>query len=93
MANSVDLDETAHYEQSHLDVLCSQRYQYWSVGMKGLMSTLRKTITWAPFLSIVLVSLQAREAAKEREESDDEEEEEEENMDDMSSDPGIIISR
>ena len=34
MANSVDPDETACYEQSHLDLHCLQRYLYWSVGTK-----------------------------------------------------------
>ena len=33
MANSVDTDEMAHHELSHLGL---QRYRYWSVGMKGL---------------------------------------------------------
>ena len=36
MANSVDPDETAHYEPSHLDLHYLQRYLCWSVGMKGL---------------------------------------------------------
>ena len=36
MANSVDLDETAHYELSHLDPHCLQRYLFWSAGMKRL---------------------------------------------------------
>ena len=36
IANSVDPDETAHYEPSHLDLHCLQRYLYWSVEMKGL---------------------------------------------------------
>ena len=36
MANSVDPDETARYEPSHLDLRCLQRYLYWSVGMNGL---------------------------------------------------------
>ena len=30
MANSVDPDETAHYEPSHLGLHCLQRYLYWS---------------------------------------------------------------
>ena len=38
MANSVDPDETARYEPSHLDLHCLQRYLYWSAGMKGLKS-------------------------------------------------------
>ena len=36
MANSVHPDETAHYEPSHLDLHCLQRYLCWSAGMKGL---------------------------------------------------------
>ena len=42
MANSVDPDETAHYEptahyeQSCLNLHCLQRYLYWSADMKGL---------------------------------------------------------
>ena len=35
MANSVDPDETARNEPSHLDLYCLQRYLYWSVGMKA----------------------------------------------------------
>ena len=34
MANSVDPDETAHYEPSDLELHCLQRYLYWSAGMK-----------------------------------------------------------
>ena len=33
-------DETVHYELSHLDLHCLQRYLYWSVGMKGLIEIL-----------------------------------------------------
>ena len=36
MANSVDPDETARYESSHLDLHCLQRYLYWSAGIKEL---------------------------------------------------------
>ena len=35
MANSVDPAEMAHDERSHLELHCSERYLYWSVG-KGL---------------------------------------------------------
>ena len=45
MANNVDPDEMAYYGQSHLDLHCLQRYQYWSVGMKAL--TLKAPITTA----------------------------------------------
>ena len=34
MANSVDPDETTHYEMSHLDLHCLQRCLFWSAGMK-----------------------------------------------------------
>ena len=33
MANSIDPDETAHDEPSHLDLYCLRRYLYWSAGM------------------------------------------------------------
>ena len=36
MANSVDPDEMAHYEPSHLDPRCLHRYLYRSTGIKGL---------------------------------------------------------
>ena len=36
MVNSVDPDEMAPYEPSHLDLHCLQRYLYWSAGMEGL---------------------------------------------------------
>ena len=34
MTNSLDPDEMAHYEPSHLDLHCLQRYLFWSVGLK-----------------------------------------------------------
>ena len=34
IANSVEPDETAQYEPQ-LDRHCSQRYPFWSIGMKG----------------------------------------------------------
>ena len=36
MANSVDLDEPAHYKLSHLDLHCLQKYLSWFTGLKGL---------------------------------------------------------
>ena len=36
MTNSVDPDETAHDEPSHLDLHGLQKYLYWSAGMEGL---------------------------------------------------------
>ena len=37
MTNSVDPDETAHYEPSHLDLHCLHSYLFWSKGIKGLI--------------------------------------------------------
>ena len=39
MANSVDPDEMAYYEPSHLDLHCLLRHRYWSAGMKRLKGT------------------------------------------------------
>ena len=39
MTTSVDPDDTARYEPSHLDLHCLQRCVYWSAGMKGLISS------------------------------------------------------
>ena len=36
MANCADPDEMSHYELSHLDLLCLQKYLCLSVGMEGL---------------------------------------------------------
>ena len=36
MANSVDPDEMAHYEPSHLDLQCLLRYMVWPTGLKWL---------------------------------------------------------
>ena len=36
MTNSVDPDETARYEPSHLDLYCLHRYLFWSARLKGL---------------------------------------------------------
>ena len=38
MANSVDPDETAYDEQSHLDSHCLQKHLSVSIGLKGLMN-------------------------------------------------------
>ena len=35
MANSVDPDEMAHYEPSHLNLHCLQRCLVWFKGLKG----------------------------------------------------------
>ena len=36
IANSVDPDETAHYEPSHPDLHCLHKYLFWVIGPKGL---------------------------------------------------------
>ena len=36
IANSVDPDETARYEPSHLDLHRLHRHLFWSAGLKGL---------------------------------------------------------
>ena len=36
MANSIDPDETAHYEPSHHNLHCLLRYLVWYAKMKGL---------------------------------------------------------
>ena len=38
MINSIDPDETAHYEPSHLDLHCLHRYWFWPAGLKGSMA-------------------------------------------------------
>ena len=50
MANSVDPDETARYEPSHLDLRCLQRYLVWCAGFKGFreLDTLGKHPTPTP---------------------------------------------
>ena len=50
MANSVDPDETAHYEPSHQDLHCLHRFLVWSAGLKSEanlhdMLNLRKNIS------------------------------------------------
>ena len=42
MANSVDTDEMAHNESSHLDLHCLNRHLCWSSGLKGLMTLLKQ---------------------------------------------------
>ena len=44
MTNSVDPDEMARYEPSHLDLYCLLRYLYWPAGLKGLLSTVHSRI-------------------------------------------------
>ena len=42
MANSVDLDEMAHYEPSHLDLHRLHMYLLWFAGLKELTIVLQK---------------------------------------------------
>ena len=44
MANSVDPDETAHNELSHLDLHCFQSCLYWSVGIEGIIIIIWPTV-------------------------------------------------
>ena len=46
MANSIDPDETAHYEPSHLDLHCLQKYLSWSNGLAGLTQLLYVYAEW-----------------------------------------------
>ena len=43
MANSVDPDEMAHYEPSHLDLHCLQSL-FWIAGMSLTLKALSRTI-------------------------------------------------
>ena len=45
MVNSVDPDEMARYEPSHLDLHCLHRYWLWSAGLKGVASPLVSHLT------------------------------------------------
>ena len=36
MVNSIDPDETAYFELSHLDLHCLRKYLYWSTVLKEL---------------------------------------------------------
>ena len=51
MANSVDSDETARTEPSHLDLHCLHSYSFWSAGLKRLIALGIRT----PYLLIPLV--------------------------------------
>ena len=42
VANSVDPDEMARFEPSHLDLHCLQKHLYWTAGMKKLIRFLTK---------------------------------------------------
>ena len=44
MANSVDPDETARNEPSHLDLLCLHRYLFLSAELKGIRRKCTKCI-------------------------------------------------
>ena len=56
MANSVDPDETAHYEPSHLDLHCLQKYLSWSNGLTGLTQLLYVYAEWILIAHISLAS-------------------------------------
>ena len=63
-ANSVDPDETARYEPSHLDLHCLQGYLYWSVGRKRLISGQRRTCFAVSIMSPRLNFLTVRRFVK-----------------------------
>ena len=63
MANSVDPDETACYELSHLDLHCLRKYLCWSTGLKGLNKVDRDVRH--PFVSSIF-SLSSAEFSLER---------------------------
>ena len=46
MENGIDPDEIAHYESSHLDLHCLQRYLVWSAELKGLTECEVHFIIW-----------------------------------------------
>ena len=56
MANSVDPDEMAHYEPSHLDLYCVQKYLSKSAGLKGL-NYMSKIIILRDIISQVTLKL------------------------------------
>ena len=45
MTNSVDPDEMAHYEPSHLDLQCLHRYWFWFAELKGPNRALHFEVT------------------------------------------------
>ena len=59
MASSVDPDETARYEPSHLDLHCLQRYLF--VGMKGYPVHQDCSISWVSSLGRAPVAWWIRE--------------------------------
>ena len=57
MTNSVDPDEMAHYESSHLDLHCLQKYMLWRVKENGY--TFRE-VTVKPVMISLLILVQAK---------------------------------
>ena len=47
MANSVDPDETAQFEPSHLYLYCLQRYMFWCAGLKGYTEKEKQSCLYA----------------------------------------------
>ena len=58
MANSVDPDETARYEPSHLDLHCLHRYLFWSAWFKWLCDMLSHAVVPKGLETLVMVTLQ-----------------------------------
>ena len=52
IGNRVEPDDTAHYELSHLDLHCLQRYLYWYAGMKRLNFTPNVNSIWIVIYNI-----------------------------------------
>ena len=60
MENSVDPDETAHYEPSHLDLHCLHKYLFWSARLKGYVNTLcldAKMHVLTVYINIIVITL------------------------------------
>ena len=54
---SVEPDETAHYEQAHLDLHCLRRYLFLSAGLKGLTLSMPGKIFSRRFTEIYIFFL------------------------------------
>ena len=55
MVNSVDPDETAHYELSHLDLHCLQKCLFESVWPKRVKEAILENVDWMYFVSELLI--------------------------------------
>ena len=60
MANDVDPIEMAHYEPSHLDLHCLQKYLSWSTGLQWLNRKAEKK----SFVSCIIKQKQWRRQSK-----------------------------